>query len=249
MVPQPPHAAFDTLKRALRARGHTYRQVGVRIGLSESAVKKIFSNRDCSLSRLSQLAEVAGLSLSELFEQAERPAFERFRIDHERQRWLLEHPDAFWLYWRLVMDRLTPAQIRQRWSLSEAWMTRHLAQLDRAGLIEFGPEDRVRLPHGELVQWVSGGPLLTWLERSWSRALVEDLVGGAPGMLRLHELQLREETARELEASLQALVDEFLRRARREQALTPERDRHARRLLVATAQGGFVLGGPASPDR
>ena len=243
MAPQPSRAVFDTLKRAIRSRSITYKKLGTRVGLSESAVKKIFSKGDCSLSRLGELAEAAGLSLAELFEQAERPAFERFRIDESRQRWLLEHPDEFWLYWRLVMDRLTPREIGRRWGLSDHRMTRSLARLDREGLIEFGPDDRVRLPHGELVQWADGGPLLTWLERSWSSRLVEDLLGDVPGFLRLHELHLREETARELEAALHALADEFLRRARREQTLTREPDRHARRLLVATARGGFVPGG------
>ncbi len=236
---------FDALKRILRNKGLTYAQVGRQIGLSESAVKKIFSKRDCSLARLSQLARAAGLGLGELCALAERPGFERVRLDDRQQRWLLTHPEQLWLYWKLSADRLRPDEIRARWQLEPAWMTRSLAQLDRMGLVESGPGERVALPHGDLVRWVDEGPLLQRLNRSWSGALVEDAQRARDReSLRLHELQLLPETADELRSALRALADEFLRRARREQASTRQRDRCTLRLLVALAEGSFVQGGP-----
>ncbi len=61
-------AAIDILKRTLKERGLTYRQLGKGIGLSESGVKKIFLARDGSFQRLAEICRYVGLSLSEIVE-------------------------------------------------------------------------------------------------------------------------------------------------------------------------------------
>ncbi len=240
-------AVFQTLKGALRARGMTYRDVGAQIGLSESAIKKIFSNEDCSLARLSEIAAAAGMPLSELFSLSSRPAFERVRLTEAQQRGLLERPDAFAMYWKLAVERLTLAEIKRRHGLSDARTWTLLSRLDDLGLVVLEPGDRVRLVHAGLIRWVEEGPLLTHLYRTWPQRLIDDALGAphdpeqAHGALfRLHEISARPDTADELKRQIAGLLDDFLRRARYEQATTRPDDRDPVRVLLAIAPGGFV---------
>src|SRR5262245_24995659 len=83
---------FDALKRLLRARKVTYAELGRRLRLSESGVKKIFSGEDCSLVRLGQMADAVGFSLGELFEAGARPAIEHVALTHVQQAALLASP-------------------------------------------------------------------------------------------------------------------------------------------------------------
>ena len=232
---------FATLKQAYRARGLTYRDVGRRVGLSESAIKKIFSNEDCSLGRLGELAEVAELPLSELFKLAARPAFERVELSDAQQRGLLEDPAAFALYWKLVAERMSVSEIKRSFHLSERRCWQLLSRLDDLGLVVLGPEGRVTLVHRGLVRWVGEGPLLSHLHATWPIDALTNAQREPPGALyRLHELHLRPETADELRHRLTELLDDFLRRARYEQNTTARRDRDALRLALAVAPGGFV---------
>jgi len=237
---------FETLKGAFRARGLTYRDVGERVGLSESAIKKIFSFQDCSLERLSQLASVAELPLSELFTLSERPAFHRVELTEAQQEGLLSDPAAFALYWKLSVELSTVSEIKRRYGVDEKRSRRLLSRLDDLGLIVLGPNDRVTVVHRGLVRWIDHGPLLDHLHATWPQAALKDAQQGGDGALyRLNELHLRPETATELRHRLTELLDDFVRRARYEQHTTSAQDRDAARLVLAVAPGGFV---PEFPD-
>ncbi|MCY7313627.1 MAG: helix-turn-helix transcriptional regulator, partial [Pseudoxanthomonas sp.] len=49
---------IDALKRTLRAQGITYRDLALRLKLSEASVKRMFSQRAMTLQRLEQVCEV-----------------------------------------------------------------------------------------------------------------------------------------------------------------------------------------------
>ena len=105
-------AIFDVIRRALRARGMTYRELGRHLGLSESGVKKVFASRDCNLDRLLAIAEVLEIEASELLSEAERPRANRVELGESAQRWLLDHPEHFAWFWWLTTTREHPRVIR-----------------------------------------------------------------------------------------------------------------------------------------
>ena len=226
-------AIFDVVRRALRARGMTYRELGQRLGLSESGVKKVFMTQNPSLDRLLEIAGVLEIEASELLAQAEAPEVERVTLGIDAQRWLLDHPWHFAWFWWLTTLRLHPRAIRERHGQTIAQMRRSLDALDERGLIALGPDDSVRLP--SLLRWERGGPLIDALHASWGTRLVGDSRDG--GWSRMNQLELTGALRRELEADLDALMDEYMRRARRARALTPD---HAPvRVSMRVAPGAF----------
>jgi transcriptional regulator with XRE-family HTH domain len=240
-------ALFQTIRQLLRRRRMTYRELGRRIGLSESGVKKLFSAGNCSVARLAEVAEVLEVPLSELARLAEEPAIHQVELSDGQQRWLLEHLDCFCFYWMLAIERRSPARIRAEHGLTARQVRRWLSELDDLGLIALEPGDRIRIPRVDLVRWRDRGPLLDRLNRDWSRALLHDLLA-APGeagrVFRLTYLEMRPESARELGDALERLTDEWVRRARYEQATTAPDGLVARRFLGALVDGSFVTSIP-----
>src|SRR3954470_2933590 len=67
---------MSTIKRKLKARGLTYRDVGRALNLSEPSIKRLFAGERMTVDRLAQVGALLGCTLAELTEEAaaETPA-------------------------------------------------------------------------------------------------------------------------------------------------------------------------------
>ncbi|MFM6927861.1 MAG: helix-turn-helix domain-containing protein, partial [Bdellovibrio sp.] len=59
-------ALLDQLKEILKIRGITYKDVSAKTGMSESGVKKLFTNDDISMSKLFEILQKFDLSLEDI---------------------------------------------------------------------------------------------------------------------------------------------------------------------------------------
>src|SRR5262245_28999474 len=59
---------LEVLKKALRERGLTYSRVAKGLGLSESSVKRTFSQETMGLDRLEEICALAEIEISDLLE-------------------------------------------------------------------------------------------------------------------------------------------------------------------------------------
>lgn len=147
-----------TLKRRLKAGGLPYRSVAAHLGLSEASVKRMFSRNSFTLERLARIAAMAGVSLAELAEDASRSAPRLRSLPVEQERELVSSPKLL-LVAACVLSGWTPEQIQETYLLSRAEIVRHLAKLDRMGLLTLLPGDRVRLNVARDFEWRPGGPI------------------------------------------------------------------------------------------
>ncbi len=234
---------FQMLRQGLRSKRITYAGLGEAIGLSESGVKKVFANENCSLTRLREIADVAEIPLAELFSIAEERPAERVMLTLEQQQWLLDNLDCFAFYWKLAIEGLSVPRIKDLFGLPDERARSFVSSLDDLGLIVLEPFDRIRVPHSRFIRWEEDGPLMRFLNRTWSEKLISDCLGNLDRrdvVFRLHELRLTDSTARELRDSLQSLCDDFVRRARYEEVTHGRGMLETQRLTVASSTGGFV---------
>ncbi|MDF2695720.1 MAG: transcriptional regulator [Labilithrix sp.] len=233
---------FSALKRILRARRITYAELASRLGLSESGVKKLFAQEDCTLSRLEAIASAAGVPMGELFEAASSAPFEHVALTRAQQEALLAQPRLLNVFWKLSVERWSPKRIARAFELDDRALFRALAELDRLDLIILEqPGDRVRLRHGDLVRWLPDGPLLEHLHDAWGRELLAR--AARAGHLRLNQMWLRPEARVQLEADLATLLDSYVRRGRAEWLAAGEGAVSPHGLVVAFAEGSFVRPG------
>jgi transcriptional regulator with XRE-family HTH domain len=146
------------LKRHLRASSLTYRQLADRLGLSESAVKQMFAGGNFSLKRLDRICEVLMLDIAELVDMAvrEAPLVEQLDLRLEQE---LVSDTRLMLVAHCLVNHWSVDEILARYLIDEPALVRFLARLDRMGLIDLLPGNRVRLRLSSSFRWQENGPI------------------------------------------------------------------------------------------
>lgn len=149
---------INALKRGLRAQGMTYRELAKRLQLSEAAVKRMFSRRAMSLLRLEQVCEVLGLGLEELGAEAGRGRQPMARLSQAQEQALVDDP-ALMLAMFLSINRWRQEDVMAHFAFTLPQWTALLVRLDRLGIVELLPGNRVRPLTARNFRWLTDGPM------------------------------------------------------------------------------------------
>lgn len=155
---------FDVLRAELKAQGLTYRELAERLGLSESSVKRLFSERDMTLSRLGQVCDAAGLSIEDVLARAAQARAELTQLTLEQERALVADPKLL-LAAICCLSQWRYEQILDIYDLQPTEVVTALARLDRLGLIALRPGNRYRLLVGRGFHWRPQGPIMRFLRQ------------------------------------------------------------------------------------
>ncbi len=250
-----PELVMQALRTGLRQAGVTYRQLGERTGMSESSIKRVFSQGDLSLSRLAAFCKAAGLSMEDVLRQAADAAPHADVLTLAQERSLVADP---WLLLVAIscLGHWSLAQIVETYAIDEPACIGHLAQLDRLGVIELQPLNRYRLRVSRTFRWLPGGPV----QQLVRQAVVPDYFSGrfdGPGeTLMLVHGRLTEASAMELAQRLQQVGGELARLHQEDQRLPADR-RDGYTLMVGLRSWEFEAftamrrqpTGPSTPAR
>lgn len=151
-------ALIATLKRLLKSRGLTYRDVAAGLGLSETSVKRLFSSERFTVARLERLAGLLGYTLSELMAEVGGQV-ERLQALTPEQEGQLVRDDKLMLVAVGAFNHWTVDDIVATYRLTRAECLKRLLVLDRMGLIALLPGDRIRLKVARDFDWLPDGPI------------------------------------------------------------------------------------------
>ena len=174
---------IDTLKQELRKQGVTYKQVAQALQLSEASVKRLFSERSFTLSRLGQVCEVLNLEIADLIHQMEKniDLTTQLSIDQERE---LVADIRLLLMAHFLMCKFTFQDIIRIYDISETEGIQLLAKLDRMKIIELQPGNRVKLMIAKNFELIPNGPLQRFYEQKVQSEFFNSTFGG-PGEFRV----------------------------------------------------------------
>jgi DNA-binding Xre family transcriptional regulator len=149
---------ISALKRELKVRGITYRDLAGRLTLSESAVKHMFSTGNFSLRRLDELCEVLELDIADLVTISEtmEPRIEQLTPEQEEE---IVSDIRLLLVAYCLINYWTFDEIVERYDVSPEEGLRLLRRLDRMRFIELQPGDRVRLLVANNFSWRPNGAI------------------------------------------------------------------------------------------
>lgn len=237
----------DKIKAILRAQNLTYSDLGKRIGLSESGVKKILSAKDVSLSRLTQICEATGTSLADLALNAPEPKTPDFEFDQETQEYFLKNRDCFHLFFLILTESKTFDDIIKEHRISKKIGIRYLQELDKRKLIKWMPNDKVISLVKPSAFFKYSGPFIKQLVKEWTYDLVEESLNKLNKNTKkpqneIHTLRLfylLPETKKEFVESLKRLLEEFDMKAIREQKYYGKQTKPFR-LLTISAEGHYI---------
>lgn len=207
---------LKTLKSLLRQRKISYADLAKKVGLSESGIKKIFTSKDCSYRRLSQIANALGFRVSDLLNEIENTETTKVQFTEKQQQYLLKNMPAFRLFIKLAVERQNLSDLIKEFRLSEKETFSLLKKLDDLKLIELHANNKIKLPPLSLVKDFGNGPLMSALYQEWGAHIVKDLADPKyqhHGNFIVRCLRLKKESYEELLSKILELENEFLRRA------------------------------------
>jgi DNA-binding Xre family transcriptional regulator len=151
-------ALVETLKRELRARKITYAAVAKHLGMSEVSVKRMFSRREFTLSRLDRICELAHLEFSDLARLFTAQESVISQLNAEQETEFVENPRLM-LVALCVLNHWSYDQIVAMYDITPAECVSLLARLDRLKFIELLPNNRYRLIVSQAFEWLPDGPI------------------------------------------------------------------------------------------
>lgn len=147
-----------TVKRHLKAQGLTYRDVAAALKLSETSVKRVFARESFTLDRFAEIAHLLGFTLAELLAESASEVPE-LRVLTSAQEARLVGDGKLLLVAVCALNRWTVAEITAEYRLMRAECLKYLLVLDRMGVIELLPGDRVRPRVARDFDWLPNGPI------------------------------------------------------------------------------------------
>jgi transcriptional regulator with XRE-family HTH domain len=160
------------LKSRLRADGVTYKTLAKRLGLSEPTVKRDLSRGGFSLERLDQMCHVVGVTIEELLQPPTIGA-PLTELSAEQEHALVNKPKLL-LAAYLTANDWKFAEIVSTFQIDENELIDILLRLEKLGIAEFRPPNRVRKLTARNFSWRKDGPV----HEFFLKRVVPDFFGG-----------------------------------------------------------------------
>jgi len=224
-------ALIKTLKQALKASRFTYADIARHLDMSEANVKRLFATESFSLHRLEAVCELLQLELADLFNLYEesRDKIRHLTLEQEQE---LVSDIGLLLIAVSVRNRLSYEDIVNFYTITEAETIRYLARLDRLGIIDLLPGNRIKLLIDERFNWLADGPIERFYQQQIQSQFLKSRFS-AKTDLRLFQFGLLGEGACQVFIKkLQALAQEFIELHRQDMNL-PLDKRYNMGLLIA----------------
>lgn len=149
---------LNTLKKCLKSKAITYRQLADELKLSEASIKRLFSEKSFSLKRLEEICNVLDLNFYDLAKISVDAETGPSMLTVEQERVLSENSKLF-VFFYLLLNGRKPDSIVTDYKISEKESLQFLLKLDKLKLIELYPGNSVRLLTQKNIVWRKGGPI------------------------------------------------------------------------------------------
>jgi DNA-binding Xre family transcriptional regulator len=219
---------LEILRTELRRVGMTYKSLATLIDMSESSVKRMFGQKDMTLSRMSQICKVSDISLEDLFRLALEVTPQSDNLSLAQERALMEKPKLL-LVAISCLGHWTFDQIIETYTLSDAECVLCLIELDKLEFIELKPMNRYRLRVSPSFRWLADGPIQTFFKDVVVADYFSGRFDGNGETLMCVPAQLSIGSAREIQQKIQQLAADIAR--------LQQEDRR----LPASERDGFTL--------
>lgn len=228
------------LKRSLKARGTTYRDLATAVGLSEASIKRIFAEETFSLARLEQICTALGLSIVEVARMAAQqttPGGQQLTIEQEE---VLASDSRLLACFHLLLNGHGPPAIATELDLPERELRRLLVKLDAAKLIELQPKLKARLRTSNVISWRSNGPVRRLYEQQVKTEFLQSEFTGRHESISFASAELSDASAKILTRKAELLARDFAELAALDAGL-PDKDKRSMGLLLALRPWVFSM--------
>ena len=157
------------LKSQLKSRGLSYKDLAKIWSVAESSVKRIMSGEDLSLERLEKACQHLEISMGDFMKATQFEGSSQIFFLTEDQELKLSKDKEFLHYFLLLDEGYAPVDIPKNYVISAEKQTRFLIQLEKMGIIELFPHNRIKKKYMGQMRFRKDGPL--------AKALLESMRG------------------------------------------------------------------------
>jgi DNA-binding Xre family transcriptional regulator len=147
-----------TLKQLLRQQQITYKDIALKLDMSEANIKRIFSTQSFTLHRLEQLCDILQMSLSDLFALTAKQVQQISQLTVEQENELLADPKLL-LVAVCVRDAWKFDEIINYYDIDKHQCIQLLARLDKLKIIDLLPNNHFKSLIAQDFRCIPGGPL------------------------------------------------------------------------------------------
>ena len=200
---------LSALKKCLRARGMTYRDLAKSLDISEASVKRIFSQQTFTLGRLEDVCRVLDMSIYDLAKLTRMRGEDEVTVLTRDQEQALADDSTLLTYFYLLLIGWTPESIAAEHHLDELQQTRILTRLDRLKLLDLYPKNRVRLRTSRRIVWRTDGAIRKQYERQVTAQFQKYRIRAADELFWLETSELSDASLKVLIRKLEKVSQEF----------------------------------------
>lgn len=229
---------INALKKELKRRGITYKDLAETLELSESAIKQMFANGNFSLQRLDRLCDFLEIDFQELASLASERREEIEQLTIEQEERLTSDPQLLLVAY-CVVNHWSFEQILSKYQISESQCIMRLAELDRMKVAELLPGNRIRALISPNFHWHPGGPIEQYFRQQVQGEFLNAEFSGDTAQLVVRSGDISEQTFRQLSRRLRHAGELFDELVRDDLELTSDQ-KHGTTMLLAIRHWQFA---------
>ncbi|GAA0743539.1 helix-turn-helix domain-containing protein [Ideonella azotifigens] len=217
-------ALIQVIKNELKAAGLTYAALAGELQMAESSVKRMFSRGEMPLSRVDEICRVLKTDFAALSRQVAEAQPERRELTLEQERAVVADRKLL-LVAICCMSQWSLEQMVGHYRITEPEVIRHLAQLDRLGIIALRPLNRYRLQLAKGFRWRPHGPVMQFFREDVVQDFYSGGFDGEAELLALVHGQVAPRHAIAFQERLQRLAQDFAQQHLSDRALPADQKR------------------------
>ena len=199
---------ISTIKRQLKARGMTYRDLAAALGVSEPSVKRILSSQRLTLERVVEICHHLGFTLAELAQESAAGELRLHTLSEVQERELVSDLTLL-LVAVCALNQWTIEDMVRVYRLSEAECITRLLKLDRLRLIQLLPGNRIRLNVTRDFDWRPNGPIRTFFKQQGLGDFVNSSFSADDEVMSFSHAMLTESAVAKMQAEMRRLRQKF----------------------------------------
>jgi DNA-binding Xre family transcriptional regulator len=229
-----------SLKRVMKARAITYKDLADRIELSEVSIKRIFSRSTLSLARLEKICTALDVSIQEVARlSGEQTADPTETVSLEQESVLAADPSLLACYY-LVANGRTGLEISKELGVEEIKVRRWLVKLHSLGLVELLSKNRARARTSSSIAWRQDGPMRRLYEAKVREEYLQSSFQASFEALHFRSAEMSDDSCRVILRKLTRLAGEFRDLAELDRSL-PAREKRSIGVLLAARPWVFSM--------
>ncbi len=158
---------INALKKTLKSHGKTYSDVADALDLSTASVKRLFSEQTLSLKRLDTICAMMDMEVTDLLQQIAEEGWQLKQLSEAQEKEIASDM-ALLLVTVAVVNHLSLEELLTVFTINEHVVIQKLAWVDRQGLIELLPKNKIKLKVSGNFAWRPDGPIQRFFQQKVS---------------------------------------------------------------------------------